>query len=275
LMVNPSPNPTAPPLPVVETIVKAVTFVWQERNEFLTLAFPAILVLSILNTLVALMLGGDNAKDLATDAERLEAAVQAGILPFLLLIVPFAYFWTTFAIAWHRKYLLPKDQPSIGEVLTWRSRHTRFLFQAIGLTIVAVVILLIGASLAAFAPVLLVLVLAAVVSVYGRLSLVLPSAAVDHGLSFAKSWVLTRGQTARLFAVIAATWFPTAVAVSLAQQILALILGDSGSFMALFVRAFVGNVLGYLAVAIGVSVLSLIYDHLRVGRPPSVDMQVF
>ncbi len=274
-MVNPSPTPTAPPLPVVETIVKAMTFVWQERNEFLTLAFPAILVLSILNTVVALMLAGDSPQDLATDAERLEAAVQAGILPFLLLIVPFAYFWTTFAIAWHRKYLLPKDQPSIGEVLTWRSRHTRFLLQAIGLTIVAVVILLVGASLAAFAPVLLVLVLAAVVSVYGRLSQVLPSAAVDHGLSFAQSWALTRGQTARLFATIAATWFPTAVAVSLAQQILALILGDSGSFMALFVRAFVGNVLGYLAVAIGVSVLSLIYDHLRIGRTPSVDMQVF
>ena len=274
-MVNPTPNPPAPLLPVLETIVSAVTFVWRERNEFLTLAFPAILVLSILNTVVALILFPDEPQAVTTDAERLQAAVEGGILPFLILIVPFAFFWTTFAIAWHRKYLLPKDQPTIGEVLTWRARHTRFLLYAIGLTIVAAVILILGASLAAFAPVLLVLVLAAVVSVYGRLSQVLPSAAVDHGLSFSQSWALTRGQTARLFAVIAATWFPTAVAVSLAQQVLLLILGNSASFMAIFVRAFVGNVLGYLAVAIGVSVLSLIYDHLRVGRSPSVDMQVF
>ena len=64
--------------------MKAVTFVWRERNEFLTLAFPAILVLSILNTAVALALAPESPEAIATDAERLQAAVEAGILPFLL-----------------------------------------------------------------------------------------------------------------------------------------------------------------------------------------------
>jgi len=275
MMVNPTQSPSAPPLPVVETITKAVTFVWQQRNEFLTLAFPAILVLSILNTAVALFLLPDNPQAGPTDAEQLQAAIQAGILPFLILILPFGFFWTTFAIAWHRKYLLPKEQPTVTEVLTWRMRHTRFILYGIGLTFLTAVVLVVGVSLAAFAPVLLVLVLAGAVVVYARLSQVLPSAAIDHGLTFGQSWALTRGQTGRLFAVIAATWFPTAVLVSLFQQILLQLLGNSESFMAIFVRAFVGNVLGYLAVALGVSVLSLVYDHLRVAQTPSVDLQVF
>lgn len=275
MMVNPTHSPSVPPLPVVETIAKAVTFVWQQRNEFLTLAFPAILVLSVLNTGVALFLLPDNPQAGSTDAEQLQAAVQAGILPLLILILPFGFFWTTFAIAWHRKYLLPKEQATVNEILTWRARHTRFLLYAIGLTFATAVVLVVGLSLAAFAPVLLVLVLAGAVVVYARLSQVLPSAAIDHGLSFGGSWALTRGHTGRLFAVIATTWFPTAVLVSLFQRIMLLLLGGSDSFMAIFVRAFVGNVIGYLAVAVGVSVLSLVYDHLRVGQTPSVDLQVF
>jgi hypothetical protein len=275
MMVNKTQIPSVPPLPVVKTIAKAVTFVWQQRNEFLTLAFPAILVLSVLNTGVALFLLPDNPQGGSTDAEQLQAAVQAGILPLLILILPFGFFWTTFAIAWHRKYLLPKEQATVNEILTWRTRHTRFLLYAIGLTFATAVVLVVGLSLAAFAPVLLVLVLAGAVVVYARLSQVLPSAALDHGLSFGGSWTLTRGHTGRLFAVIAATWFPTAVLVSLFQRIMLLLLGGSDSFMAIFVRAFVGNVIGYLAVAVGVSVLSLVYDHLRVRQTPSGDLQVF
>ncbi|CAN0530344.1 unnamed protein product, partial [Laminaria digitata] len=253
----------------------AVTFVWRERNEFLTLAFPAILVLSILNTAVALALAPESPEAIVSDAERLQAAVEAGILPFLLLILPFGYFWTTFAIAWHRKYLLPKEQPSIVEVLTWRSRHTRFLLAAIGLTLATAAVLFVGIVLGAAVPLLLFLALIGAAVVYARLSQVLPSASIDHGLSFTQSWALTKGQTTRLFAVVAATWFPTAILASLLQQILIVILDNSDSFMAVFVRAFVGNVLGYLTVAIGVSVLSLVYDHLRTGQKPSVDMQVF
>lgn len=274
-MVNPTHNLSVPPLPVVETISKAVTFVWQQRNEFLTLAFPAILVLSILNTAVVLLLLPNNPQVGSTDAEQLQAAVQAGIMPLLLLIVPFCFFWTTFAIAWHRKFLLPKECATVKEILTWRTRHTRFLLYAIGLTFATALVLIVGLSLAAFAPVLLVLVLAGAVVVYARLSQVLPSAAIEHGLSFGGSWVLTRGHTGRLFAIIAATWFPTAILVSLFQRVMLLLLHGSDSFMAIFVRAFVGNVIGYLAVAVGVSVLSLVYDHLRIGQTPRVDLQVF
>jgi hypothetical protein len=274
-MVNPNQSPAAPPLPVVETMIKAVTFVWEQRNEFLTLAFPAILVLSVLNTGVALILLPDGTQSGPTDAEQLQAAVEAGILPTLILILPFGFFWTTFAIAWHRKYLLPKEVPSIAQVLTWRARHTRFLLYTIGLTFVTAIVLAVGITVSAFAPFLVVFAFAAAAVVYARLSQVLPSAAIDHALTFGESWLLTRGHTGRLFAVIAATWLPTVLVVSLFQQVLLLLLGSSETFMAVFVRAFVGNLLGYLAVAVGVSVLSLVYDHLRVGQTPSVDMQVF
>ena len=274
-MVNPTQNLFGPPLPVVETIAKAVAFVWQQRNEFLTLAFPAILVLSIVNTGVVLFLLPDNPQSGSTDVEHLQAAVQGGITPLLILIIPFGFFWTTFAIAWHRNFLLPKERATVKEILTWRIRHTRFLLYAIGLTLATAVVLVVGLSLAAFAPVLLVLVLAAAVVVYARLSQVLPSAAVENGLSFGGSWVLTRGHTGRLFAIIAATWFPTAILVSLFQRVMLALLGGSDSFMAIFVRAFVGNVIGYIAVAVGVSVLSLVYDHLRIGQTPRVDLQVF
>jgi hypothetical protein len=165
MMVNPTQNLFVPPLPVVETIAKAVAFVWQQRNDFLTLAFPAILVLSILNTGVVLVLLPDNPQASSTDAEQLQAAVQAGIMPLLILIIPFGFFWTTFAIAWHRKFLLPKECATVKEILTWRTRHTRFLLYAIGLTFVTSVVLIVGLSLAAFAPVLLVLVLAGAVVV--------------------------------------------------------------------------------------------------------------
>lgn len=136
-------------------------------------------------------------------------------------------------------------------------------------------IVVVGASIAVFAPVLMVLVLGAAGVVYARFSQVLPSASIDHGLTLAESWTLTQGNTSRIFAAIVATWLPVIVVVSVAERLLILALGGSETFMALFVRAFVGNFVGYIGVAVGVSLLSLIYDHLRVGQGPSVDLKIF
>lgn len=267
--------PPAPPLQVIETIVRAVKFVWQGRNDFMNLAFPAVLVLSVLNTGVALVVSSPVVQDLAPETEQVEQALRINLLPFILLILPFGYFWTTFAIGWHRRYLLPKEHQTVRQILTWRSRHTRYLLYAIGVTMIIATIVVVGASIAVFAPVLMVLVLGAAGVVYARFSQVLPSASIDHGLTLAESWALTQGNTSRIFAAIVATWLPVIVVVSVAERLLILALGGSETFMALFVRAFVGNFVGYIGVAVGVSLLSLIYDHLRVGQGPSVDLKIF
>ncbi len=267
--------PPAPPLPVLETVARAAGFVWHGRSDFMNIAFPAVLVLSILNTGVALLVSPQLPQELASNPDQVDPAVRGGLLTLVLLIVPFAFFWTTFAIAWHRRFLLPKESQTVREILTWRPRHTRYLLYAVGVTMIIATIGIVGASIAVFAPVLLVLVLGAVGVVYARFSQVLPSASIDHGLTLAESWALTRGNTSRMFAAIVATWLPVVVVVSAAERVLILVLGGSETFMALFVRAFVGNFLGYVGVAVGVSLLSLIYDHLRVGQRPSVDLKVF
>lgn len=270
-----SPRPRTPPtdpVPVIDTAAKAIEFLWRGRGDFMTLAFPAIVVLSIVRTVLAQIFP---APMVAPDVPPGEAATIGLGNPVVILLTALAsfYFWTTFAVAWLRRYLLPKEPWSIGEALQWRSRHSRVLLYLLGFSALFAVAAFIGVTLGGLAAGIF-LALVVIGFLYARLSLVFPGAAVDHALTFGESWMLTRGNTARLFALFAAVWLVTLIGTGGILQMLGLVLVPT-SFMGEFVVAFVANVLGYLSVALSMSILAIVYDRLRTKRSPSVNVQVF
>ena len=83
-------------LPVWSTVLGAYGFVWYERRPFLTLALPAIAILTIL-----------------TGAIR---ATDPGLGLFMAVWgLAMLAFWVTFCVTWCRHYLVP------GEVATIRT----------------------------------------------------------------------------------------------------------------------------------------------------------
>ncbi len=281
-MTNNTTPSRPPPLPVFATLVNAMAFLWARRTEFLNLSFPAVLCLGVLNTLIALWLRDGEATESAAEMGALALAARGAVAPMLVVLLVGLYFWTTFAVAWLRLVLLPKDQQSPIEMLRWSRRHTRFMGYTLGLLAMVGFISVFGLTFVsglaqtqgAPAQGLWLLVLVGTVLVYARFSQVLPAAAIEHGLRFNESWYLTRGQTGRLLGLFAAALVVPGLIMSGLQGVLVSLLDGSTSFMGLFVRAFVGNLLNYVGLAYLVTVLSLVYDHLLIRRPPSVDLTV-
>ncbi len=95
---------------------------------------------------------------------------------------------TMFAITTHRVMLLgPKSVPLWG-VLSWSRRETSFALHMIGLSLIVLPL-----SLPLYIPVVgWAITSILIIWVFGRLSLVFPTIAIDRSLSFRDSWQLTR-----------------------------------------------------------------------------------
>ncbi len=252
-------------LPILSTARGAYAFFWRHRRRFFSLAFPAIVVLAILTALVTWFwpLAGTAGQEIGWG--EIGAAV-AGL-----------FLWVMFAVAWHRRYLVPAEATTVGAALGWQQRHNRFGLAALG---ISVLVLLGGALAGAVGSVVAYLVpgggfgrtMIYLVSglafffalyVYARLSLLFPARAVDHGLGFAECFKLTRGNGWRLVAiwvlVIAPFW--VALSFGLAATV---ILG--GGLTGTLIGALFHQGLNFAGIAVGVTALSIVYQALV---PPS------
>ncbi len=253
--------------PVTEVIANAYRFVWENRRDCAALAYPNVLVLSVVYTI-----------DMMTGPGRVDDAVGPG--DALLLVVALSVGLTCavlYAVALHRVYLLPGTQPTVRESLRWRGRHTRFVVRLIGLAfgLVLASTVLVSIVSAFAAPTREGMTLLAVVTtlalsfVFARLSLVLPAASVEQPLSFGESWRLSQGCGWRLLLI----WLLPALPAQL-LQFLVLVLatglfGDTigDSVLRSFVTALLMVSAQFIGVAATFVALSVAYENL-VGTPP-------
>lgn len=259
---------------ILHTVRDAYAFVWRERRDFLSLAFPAIVVLAILSTLLAWLAKattptGTGEGNATIGSESLGAFAFGALVSIMVYVA----LWVMFAVAWHRRYLVPDEVVTVRAALRWGRRQTRFLLIAIGLFVLIALLWLIAGALGAGvfgAGILLMFPLFFLIGlVYARLSLLFPSTAVDHRMSFGECWEFTRGNSWRLIFIIVLVAIPVgviALLMSLAVTTIVANFGVSDSLTTNFIVALIDQTFAFISIAVGVSALSIAYRGLMAGR---------
>ena len=281
-------------LPVFKTVLGSYAFVWQARKDFVSLAIPLVVVLAIVGALYGWLWP----PVFATTPEEIEAVMAnrwggAMLGMFILAVFNWAVY-VVFAVAWHRRYLVPTEATTVGAALRWRRRQTRFLLLLILVFLIAGLIYAAGTIVAAVLGIFLatdesqlstwiliyiVLSLVAVLlalPVYGRLTMWFPSTAVDHRMSLRECWAFSRGNGWRLGAITLLAALPAIVVVLLINLLWlgsALPVNLVGSLTMQFILALVQNGISFIGTAAGVSALSIAYRELmaagRAAPPPA------
>ena len=265
-------------LPILPTVGNAYAFVWRERKDFASLAFLAIVVLAILSTIIA-WLARSMVPTGAGEGNGTIGPASIAVFGFggLVLMATYLVLWTTFAVAWHRRYLVLDERATVRTALRWRRRQTRFLLIAIGLAVITTLLGLVGSILSisvfAIGSLLALLAIFALLSlvglVYARLSLLFPSTAVDHRMSFGDCWEFTRENGWRLLFIIVLVAIPVGVVALLVGLLVAVAVagfGLSDSLTADFIVALVNQTFVFAGIAVGVSALSIAYRALMAER---------
>ena len=277
-VATPPPGPVTR-LPIWATVRASYRSVLAEHLRQLPKAACAPFVISIALILVFALLFPEPFEPGAP--EQAPASGLTDILSALLGLIPYVIF----AVAWHRLVLLgdrPKWLPF------WRRRHWRFLGYSLILFVLAYLLLIVlgmvgtmvlwalgggpsgeemsgpMAFVSAAAALLLGLAVAWTVL---RLSFVFPATAAEEGYGLGDSWRQTRGQGLRIIAIAVLIMLPVYAAlilltglVGFAIGLLATVSGDAPpdalALAVILVSASAGIVLGYIALALGVTFIS-------------------
>ncbi len=268
---------------VFKTVLGAYAFVWQARKDFVSLAIPLVVMLAIVGALYGWLWP----PLFATTPEEIEAAMAnrwggAMLVGLLFAAINVAVF-IMFAVAWHRRYLVPDELTTVRAALRWGWRQTRFLLLTIAVGLIAAlafavsffVVSLIGGLLLddqgqtalgglAFAA-LVIAVGLVVLSIYGRLSMWFPSNAVDHRMSLRECWAFSRGNGWRLALIIVLVAIPMVLLALLVNVPMMLAVIGAGLFYSLTVQLVVSLIqlgISFIMAAAGVSALSIAYREL-------------
>lgn len=276
-------------LAIRDSILEVLGFLWTNRPDLFRMIAAPVLALSVINTAVAALLP-------KPETPTTELQTAATISTALLIGVSFI-FYVMFAVAWHRRCLKPEEQTTIWTALRWDKRKTQFMTRSLVIAIilitvavsVGVVITIVGGGIGLVStvgtgatgkavPTLLGAVGTLIIVVFvflmnSRLALWLPAAAVDDNLTLMETWVLARGNTWRIFAVVLLAsapgilfFFVVDMAVKAASQSLGM--GDTLTFR--LIASLALNLANYIVIAIGVSALSTVYRELRHPTSPGM-----
>jgi len=272
--------PRAPDLKALRTVGAALRYMVENRRDLLMIATPPVIALAIIETLVRLAAPDSAGAPLPDEAMQMDPAALTATVALLLLNL---VFYVMFAVAWHRKYLLPQESVTVAGALKWRREKTLFLLRAIaifalsavGLVLVVLISQMLAGGSNAGATVGGALAALAFTVAFARLSLVLPAMAVGReDFRIADAWRASKGNALGMFLILL---LPTvfALAVSMPVALVALGLGSVGlletatGYAAL---ALVGQAANYLVIALTVSSLSIAYERLAApsaqGAPP-------
>ncbi|MEE8544434.1 MAG: hypothetical protein V3T29_01340, partial [Alphaproteobacteria bacterium] len=124
-------------VPVFKTVLGAYAFVWQARKDFVSLALPLVVAVAI----VSVLYGWLWPPVFPFTLEEFEAAManrRGGSTPAMIVLAVFNWaVYVVFAVAWHRRYLVPAEATTVGAALRWRRRQTRFLLLLILVFLIA------------------------------------------------------------------------------------------------------------------------------------------
>jgi hypothetical protein len=250
-----------PKVLIFHTIGLVYRFVWQNRTDFLNLVFLPVLALSVLATLVA-----------TTDVDPLEASKFGWTVAALVFVNLYA--WTTIAVAWHRRFLLPNERPTYFSQFVWRRRHTRFLLMSVAIFLGVFLTFLIPGIILGLIIGEAAIILAVPAYLVGvRLMLVLPSVAIDQRITLREIWSIGTRNSWRLFAVTILASIPIGLASGFALLILEAAMGNSGTGLGLYVTTFIEEFFSFTTTIIGVSILSSAYltlDGANLNLPATV-----
>jgi len=287
-------------LPVWETIGTCFRFVWAERRAWFDYVLIPVVAISVIPLLLMwallgtfqLPLGPSGLPDMQNSGG---AILGAMFLIWLLIVVIYA----SFAVAWHRRFLLGPDRTSPRELFTWQRRHWAFVWRGVLITLMAIAIgfaigfvvsILLGivggilhaggntsagiflGGISWFAMMLLIFAL-----MVGPM-LVFPATAIeDEEFTIGSGWRIASDNRWRMVGIYL---FGVFIPVFIVQFLLLLALGggimamdpnaadtvhDSFSFG--LVLNLISNAVYFLGVAIGVSMLSIMYRRLRDNVP--------
>jgi len=204
-----------PKLVLAEILAEAFRDVWDGRRDLFALAALPVLALSIFAAVMNLVLG-PIIFAMPTDgtANEMMTPVMASAVIFHVVAFAFAQMVLValFAVAWHRRYLVSGESPTVLHAVQWEPRKLRYLARLIGIMMIGLVFSVVpGAVIAGVAgnQVLAVAVSFAVgLTMIGRLFLALPATAVDQDAGFGHAWAMGKGAT---FQLMGMTVIPTAV----------------------------------------------------------------
>ena len=261
------------PLPVLNTIASAYRFVWEDRAALVRIAALPVVGLALAGTVLDALLPD---QPLPTPSE--DGSIDPADIPFniggLVQTVLTLCFYVMFAVAWHRKWLLPAESVTVWSALRWDGRKTRFLVRLIGMSLLSMA----GALPAAVVAVVLtytgllpiqvgtLMIVAALLVTFARLSLVFPATAVDDPLSVKGCWLLTQKNGLRMLVIVIAPALP----ITILQVLVLSVLYSVGAAADLFATltgalalALLQQAFSYAGIAVGVTALSISYDHFR------------
>jgi len=268
-------------LPVFPTLMLALRFVWDGRLGFWYTAFLPVLVLTVLNTLGAAM---------AVPADPANPEAGSYAPPFIVVLANLALLalYVMFAVAWHRRWLMPNESVTYATALRWDGRKTKFLVRLFLIAACAFAVMLpiflffqligLGAGPAGaigpgtvFGAVLMVLCGYAVM---GRLMPLLPAAAVDDSLDFRGCWAMTTGVTGRLMLIVLLPGLIFGALNLAAEAVIDALVsrtGLGGSLVAVAIEGFALQIVAFFGIAVGVTALSISYQSLKQTLPAPPD----
>jgi len=267
-------------LPVWEVVKEVYRFVWAARRDLVAIASVPVLGLTIFITVMTEVFG---APGMFTDFRSRAGSEDYLVWPMNIVAMAI---YVMFAVAWHRRYLVPGERMTVWTALRWDARKTRFLLRLIGASVLGLLVMLapmalvsVGVStavhldgnssvadsvVAGMATGIAGLVLLHLI--YGRLFLWLPAAAVDDPTGLRGLWRLGRRNTWRLFWIVVAVglpfWFLAIVSIAMPAFLV-----EPGLTARLIVH-LASQAVGYLGIAITVSALSASYRRLKDAAPP-------
>jgi Flp pilus assembly pilin Flp len=258
-------------LPVFEAFKRSIYMVWDKRAFAFAISWPYLIVqLLILGSAVASM------PDELLKEPPGDAGSERNLIEFLAILSQ-GLFLSIMAIYWHRNILMEETavpaMPLRFDAYVWR-----YIGYGLLLALITVGIITAGttAAIALFTGVgsqrtamaaLLIPSFVIMLLVTGRLSLVLPAAAVgDRATGLRRSWQMTAGNSWRivgLYLLVVMAVLALAVPVGLGVEAL-------GATNAAFWLQIAGNfILNWLGVLLGLAMLSLVYAWFRHEAPPA------
>lgn len=256
---------------------------WQfcrdNRRDLLHIAAVPVVVLAILGALHQYWItGSPNPLFAGKPAQDDPGMETAASMAFLLISI---MFHVMFAVAWHRRYLLPAERVTVATALKWDRRKFRYLLIFLALSILCTLPIVIWIIIADPAGVngpppigagsmsLFLICLIASIFIYLRLVLVLPAAALGVRSGLADAWRLSRGYALRLLLItvvpVLATLLLTLLMASGMLPLSQAIAEHGGQLTGNFLFALASHSVSYAGVAFGVSALSIAFAGLRGG----------
>lgn len=262
-------------LPVFATILDAIRFVWANRRDFFAFAYLPV----IANALLGVALRSSLPHPTPTTPEAWEAALTPlSVMLMVLALAASLGFYVVFAVAWHRRHLLPGEVSTVGAALRWRPRHWRFFLGTVILGLVGFLATMLAVNLAigalgaimplTAAAALMVATLAALMVATALVRLLPLFAAIaidDRTMTVGAAWRLTRGNGFGLFLVLFGVGILGSAATLLAGIPIAMTIGNpmaSGSLIGILIVELVQQIIIFVSIALTTTVVSIAYSDL-------------